>query len=125
MERDNPSVWPLGSWLQHEDTPEDKAALASLPLSLSYPRGGQHALRLAGWDERSTWGFDPPDEAYFAQLWPNGSTSDSPEIWILGRGKVDGRELILTTTHLLALEIAAATGLPLPLVCAAIAGEHP
>jgi hypothetical protein len=67
------SIWPLGSWLQRKETSEDGAALASLPLMMGYPEGGQIALSLTGWNERSVWGFDPPDDAYFAQLWHNGS----------------------------------------------------
>jgi hypothetical protein len=68
------------------------------------------------------WGFDPQDDAYFAQLWRNGSRSEHPDVWICGRDLVDGREFVVTTTHLLAREIAAATGLGLPVVCTAMTG---
>lgn len=119
-----PKLWSLGSWLRHEETPDDRAALTHLDSWLGYPAGGQMPLFLAGWDERSMWGFDPQDDAYFAQLWRNGSQNEHPDIWICGRGPFEGREFVLTTTHLLAREIAAATGLRLSLVCTAMTGGH-
>ncbi|MEO7196466.1 MAG: hypothetical protein ABIZ05_16905 [Pseudonocardiaceae bacterium] len=39
-------------------------------------------LDLAGWEERSVWGYDEPLGGFFAQLWTNASTSDEPEIWL-------------------------------------------
>lgn len=126
MARPEPGFWPLGSWLQHEETPDDRAALSSLDSSRGYPAGGQTALFLPGWDERSVWGFDPREDAYFAQLWRNGSRTEPPDIWIFGRGPFEGREFVVTSTHLLALEIAAATGLSLSRVCMAMTGgRHP
>ena len=35
-------------------------------------------LRLPGWEEQSIIGFDEQLRWWFAQLWPNGSTSDPP-----------------------------------------------
>jgi hypothetical protein len=105
-------------------TPEDRSALKSLDLSLGYPEGGQIPLILTGWEERSVWGFDPHDDAYFAQLCRNGSPSERPDVWICGRGRVNGREFVVTTTRLLAQEVAEATG-PLSHVCRAmIRGHH-
>ena len=120
-----PSLWPLGTWLQHGERPGDRAALAPLDPFMDYPGGGRRPLFLPGWDDRSVWGFDPPDDAYFAQLWRNSSTSQGPDIWICGRGHVEGREFVVTTTHLLAREIAAATGAGLAAVCRAMLGIDP
>jgi hypothetical protein len=124
MARQDPSIWPLGTWLEREETPSDHAALASLPPRMGYPEGGQIALLLAGWDDRSTWGFDPPDDAYFAQLWRNGSPNENPDIWVFGHGTLDGREFVLASTRTLAQEIAAATGHDLSAVCAAMINGH-
>jgi hypothetical protein len=125
MATPEPNLWPLGTWLQHEETPEDRLALKTLDLSLGYPEGGQIPLILTGWEERSVWGFDPQDDAYFAQLWRDGSPSEHPDAWICGRGRVDGREFALTTTRLLAQEVAEATGRALSQVCKAmIRGHH-
>jgi hypothetical protein len=124
MSTPDPNIWPLGSWLKHKETPDDEAALASLDPWLGYPAGGQMGLLLPGWDQRSVWGFDPQDDAYFAQLWRNGSRGEHPDIWICGRGSVEGREFIITTARLLAQEIAAAAGLGLPTVCTAMIGPQ-
>lgn len=120
----DPGLWPLGTWLQREETPQDRTALNYLPPMMGYPEDGQLALFLAGWNERSVWGFDPQDDAYFAQLWRNGSRNEHPDIWICGRGHVDGRQFVVSTTHTLAKEIAAATGLDLSMVCSAMTGGH-
>ena len=80
MAAPEPNLWPLGTWLQHEETPEDRSALNTLDLSLGYPEGGRIPLILTGWEERSVWGFDPQDDAYFAQLWRNGSPSERPDV---------------------------------------------
>ncbi|WP_290053328.1 hypothetical protein [Amycolatopsis solani] len=44
----------------------------------------QDGIDLPGWEEQSVWGWDPPAESFFAQLWRNGSTGDAPDIWISG-----------------------------------------
>jgi len=124
MAAPEPNLWPLGTWLQHEETPEDRSALKSFDLSLGYPEGGQIPLILTGWEERSVWGFDPQDDAYFAQLWRNGSPSERPDVWICGRGRVDGREFVVTTTRLLAQEVVEATGRALSQVCKAMIRGH-
>ena len=124
MAKRDPGLWPLGTWLQREETPEDRAALASLPLTMGYTEGGQIALWLTGWNDRSVWGFDPQDDAYFAQLWRNGSPNEHPDIWICGRGSVDDRPFVITSTRVLAEEIAAATGFDLSTVCTAMTGGH-
>lgn len=41
-----------------------------------------YPLRLAGWEHRSIIGADEQLGGWFAQLWPNGSTSDPPEEWL-------------------------------------------
>jgi len=41
-----------------------------------------YPLRLAGWEERSIIGADEQLGGWFAQLWPNGSTSDPPQEWL-------------------------------------------
>ena len=120
MEKETVTNWEPGAWLRHKETPEDRAALESLPPHLGYPDGWNNALFLDGWDERSIWGFDRQDGSYFAQLWRNGSSSEAPDIWIVGLGALDGREYVVTTAHLLAWEISAATGLSMTLVCAAM-----
>jgi hypothetical protein len=118
-----PRRWQPGAWL-HDETPQPDA-LAGLDPFLGYPGGGNAALWLPGWDQRSVWGFDPPADCYFALLWANSShsQSDKPDIWIFGRGTLDGREYVVTTTHLLAEEIAAATGCALDTVAAALASS--
>ena len=89
------------------------------------PRVGKPHYSSRDRDDRSTWGFDPPDDAYFAQLWRNGSPNENPDIWVFGHGTLDGREFVLASTRTLAQEIAAATGHDLSAVCAAmISGHH-
>jgi hypothetical protein len=46
MAAPEPNLWPLGTWLQHEETPEDRSALNTLDLSLGYPEGGRIPLIL-------------------------------------------------------------------------------
>lgn len=41
-----------------------------------------YPLRLPGWEDRSIIGSDEQLGGWFAQLWPNGSTSDPPEAWL-------------------------------------------
>ena len=41
-----------------------------------------YPLRLPGWEDRSIIGSDDQLGGWFAQLWPNGSTSDPPEAWL-------------------------------------------
>lgn len=45
------------------------------------------AIDLAGWDDRSIWGWDDGTGSFYAQLWRNGSTSDAPGIWLSGARK--------------------------------------
>jgi len=107
MERESPGDWQPGARLTREGTPEDKAALAALPLHLGNQDAWNTPLALRGRDSRSVWRFDQQADAYFAQLWRNGSSQDAPDIRVPGWGKIDGREF-MTTTRLLAREIAAA-----------------
>jgi hypothetical protein len=48
----------------------------------------RYALELAGFEERSTWGWDPPSESYVAQLYRNGTSPnrdvDDPDLWFSG-----------------------------------------
>ena len=41
-----------------------------------------YPLRLAGWEEQSIIGSDDQMGGWFAQLWPNGATTDAPEAWL-------------------------------------------
>ena len=41
-----------------------------------------YPLRLAGWEHRSIIGADEQLGGWFAQLWPNDSTSDPPQEWL-------------------------------------------
>lgn len=41
-----------------------------------------YPLRLSGWEEQSIIGSDDQLGGWFAQLWPNGATSDAPEAWL-------------------------------------------
>jgi hypothetical protein len=71
----------------------------------------RQALDLAGWDDRSIWGYDPPGGNYFAQLWRNDQPAgpdDSPHIWISAAD--------ITTPEALAPQIARRTGQPLAAV---------
>jgi hypothetical protein len=61
------------------------------------------ALDLAGWSELSIYGWDPLDATWWAQLWPDGSRSDEPEMWL-------GYVPPIRTLGALAQQVAAATG---------------
>ena len=39
---------------------------------------------LAGWDERSVWGYDTGTGSFYAQLWRNPGDSDAPDVWLSG-----------------------------------------
>ena len=41
-----------------------------------------YPLRLPGWEEQSIVGSDDQLGGWFAQLWPNGATSDRPQVWL-------------------------------------------
>ncbi|WP_125789751.1 hypothetical protein [Amycolatopsis sp. WAC 01375] len=45
------------------------------------------AIDLAGWGDRSIWGWDDGIGSFYAQLWRNGSSSDAPDIWLSGASK--------------------------------------
>jgi hypothetical protein len=75
-----------------------------------------YGLRLEGWDDRSTWGYDPPLESFYAQLTRNGeSDDDGPEIWITPPVYPN-----LRRPEDLALAIARATGVDLTVVHSAM-----
>ena len=40
------------------------------------------AIWLDGYDQQSVWGYDTGVGSFFAQMWPNGSRSDAPELWL-------------------------------------------
>ena len=128
MQQRHTNLWPLyGFWaLPGEDLEADREVLAPLEPFLLYPEGGRRGLWLPGWEERSVWGFDWQQDAYFAQLWRDPASVDSaPDIWILGRGTFQGQPYAVTTTHLLAKEIAVATGADLAAVARAMLGIEP
>lgn len=113
-----------GSWsvAPDYDLAHNLQDLAPLPRWPLYPEGGRRPLWLPGWDDRSVWGFDPPLNAYFAQLWrnPDADQRDDPDIWILGRGTFEGRPYAVETAGVLAHEIAVATGAELAAVVRAM-----
>lgn len=39
---------------------------------------------LAGWDERSVWGYDTGVGSFYAQLWRNPGDGDAPDVWLSG-----------------------------------------
>ena len=127
LARRDPRAWRHGTWRDHEWSAADRAALATLDHGLlRRGGGGREALDLPGWDERSIWGWDPPDACYFAQLWRNDEDdADEPDIWINGWETIDGELYRVTTTHMLAMEISLATGPPLPEVCTALGADGP
>ena len=128
-DRQAASLWTTyGLWADHGEAARARSReiLAPLEPYLLYPDGGREALWLPGWDNQSVWGFDPPNDAYFAQLWRNAAAHGSdPDIWILGRGTLDGRPFAVTTARILAQEVAAATGAELDAVCKAMLGIDP
>ena len=128
--RPEPNLWTrYGSWAQpgNYDEAASREALAPLDPFMLYPKSDRRALRLPGWGNRSVWGFHPPLDAYFAQLWrnPGASERDDPDIWIYGRGICEGRPFAVSTAHVLAHEIATATGSDLTAVCKAMLGIEP
>ena len=130
LDKPTSNLWTrYGSWAQPGNCDEagSREALAPLDRYLLYPEGDRRALWLPGWDRRSVWGFDPPLDAYFALLWRNSGAPgrDDPDIWIYGRGTFEGREFAVATTHVLAHEIASATGADLAAVCKAMLGIDP
>lgn len=40
------------------------------------------AVDLPGWEDQSIWGWDEGTGSFYAQLWRNDSTSDTPDIWL-------------------------------------------
>lgn len=66
------------------------------------------ALDLAGWEDRSIWGYDPTVGSLFAQLTRNGNNDDNgPDIWITPPAFPP-----ITTPAMLARAIAIATQNP-------------
>jgi hypothetical protein len=127
MSRPEPNLWArYGSWAEagNYDEAASREALEPLDPFMLYPEGDRRALWLPGWDQRSAWGFDPAVDAYFAQLWRNSGTAerDEPDIWIFGRGTFEGRDFAVTTSRVLACEIATATGAGLAEVVSAMLG---
>jgi hypothetical protein len=129
MRRDDPPAWRHGTWLTHNLSAAEQTALDALNPRIGYPAGCHAALYLTGWEERSFWGYDAPAGCYFASLWRNRppeqdeDDADDPDIWIKGWDALNGQPFNLTTTHMLAREIAAATGHTLESVCAALASS--
>ena len=41
MAAPEPNLWPLGAWLQHEETPEDRSALKGFDLSWAIQKAGR------------------------------------------------------------------------------------
>lgn len=126
--RQDPRRWRHGTWLGRETLAEEQAVLDGLDPWLGYPHGGRAAFDLPGWDECSIWGFDPTSDCYFAQLWRNRGDDDAPDdpdIWINGWDTIDGRQYLVTTTHMLAREIEAATGCDLAAACSALSVSPP
>jgi len=127
MRQRRTNLWPLyGFWALPGEDQGGREALDLLESFMLHPEGGRRALWLPGWEERSVWGFDTHLDAYFAQLWRDPASVDSaPDIWILGRGTFQGQSYAVTTTHLLAEEIAVATGAELEAVSKAMLGIDP
>lgn len=63
-----------------------------------------HALALEGWSARSTWGFDPELECYWAEMWRADSDRD-PAVRI-------GVEHLVTTVDGLAGAMTVAGRIP-------------
>jgi len=82
----------------------------SEPQLVSYPI---YNLELAGWRRQSTWGWDPAQQSYYAQLTPDTSSREAewqgPEIWIS-----PPRHSVIPNPAALAEAIAQATSVPLP-----------
>ena len=76
---------------------------------VSYP---VYNLELAGWRRQSTWGWDPSQHSYYAQLTPDTSSreaeSEGPEIWVS-----PPRYPTIPDPAVLAEAIAQATGVTL------------
>jgi hypothetical protein len=76
---------------------------------VSYPI---YNLELAGWRRQSTWGWDPSQQSYYAQLTPDTSSREAewqgPEIWVS-----PPRYPTIPDPAALAEAIAQATGVPL------------
>jgi hypothetical protein len=66
------------------------------PVAKSFP------LELAGWAKRSIFGSDP-DAGWWAQLWPDTSSADEPQVWLGYAPAISGPAQLM---HL----IAVATG---------------
>lgn len=68
-------------------------------------------LELAGWRRQSTWGWDPRQHSYYAQLTPDSSDREAdwqgPEIWVS-----PPRHPVIPDPAALAEAIARATGVP-------------
>lgn len=112
----------------HQPRPVPGVLALSPSHALRVAHGADDALRnmalwLAGWDDRSIWGYDPQAEGFFAQLWRNDepdSADDAPHIWITPRSSGD-----LDTADELARRIALQTHRGLEEVCAAMNESAP
>ncbi len=125
-----PGLWTnYGAWAKQAtyDEAHSRETLARLEPFMLHPDGGCHALPLPGWENFSRWGFHPPMDAYHAHLWrnPGAAERDYPDILILGRGICEGQFCAVSTTRILAHEIATATGADLAAVCKALLDGWP
>jgi hypothetical protein len=95
-------VRPL-TWRANAHPNVSERQLASYPV---------YNLELAGWRRQSTWGWDPAQQSYYAQLTPDTSTREAewqgPEIWVS-----PPRYPAIPDPAALAEAIAQAAGVPL------------
>ena len=71
---------------------------------------GPWPVLLAGWDQRSVWGWDPPTRSFYAQLWRNGEPADASDAPHVAIGT--GIDAPVRHQRDLAQRIAEATGHP-------------
>ncbi len=67
-----------------------------------------YPLRLPGWEDRSIIGADEQLGGWFAQLWPNGSTSDPPDAWLTAPSPTGLADPIASATEVAAGDVEAA-----------------
>ncbi len=92
------------------------------PLERSLPRSFcrcsecafREPLQLPGWEQRSIWGFDNSLRSFFAKLWPNGSKSKKPEVFL------PWDWYVFWWPCALALDLIAVTEMPPIPVCTAL-----
>ena len=76
----------------------------------------RYGLRLAGWEDASSWGWDEQAGTWFAELTRNGNDDDDgPDVWLSGMPRPIPDEAAL------AAAIGRATGAALDDVAAAMA----